>query len=60
MEQIVKIKIANTLKDYYKTERGLKHRNKLSLTMRNRMKKYNDFLLNENNRDKTNSNYEND
>lgn len=60
MEQEVKTKISNTLREYYKTEQGLIHKNKLSSAMKIRMKKYNDFLLNENNRDKTNNNYERD
>lgn len=60
MKEQVKIKIANTLKEYYKTEKGLIHRNKLSSAMKIRMKKYNDFLTRENNRDKTNNNYERD
>lgn len=60
MEEQVKIKIANTLKEYFRTEKGLKHRNKLSSTMRDRMRMYNDFLLNKNNPNKINTSNERD
>lgn len=60
MEENIKTKIANTLREYYKTEKGIIQRNKLSSTMRDRMKKYNDFLLKENNLNKINISNERD
>ena len=58
MEESVKKKIANTLRNYYRTEKGIKHRSKLSSAMKIRMKKYNDFLEIESNKDKNNNDYE--
>lgn len=48
MKDITKKKISKTLKDYYGTEEGIKHRKKLASTMRLRMKDYGKFLQNKN------------
>ena len=46
MNDSIKSKISDSVKAYYLTEAGIRHKNKLASTMRNRMRQYNNFLKN--------------
>ena len=48
MDNKIKSKISNSVKAYYLTEQGIRHRRKLASTMKNRMRLYNDFIKNNN------------
>lgn len=46
MENNKRLKISSTLKEYFKTEKGILHKRKLSLLQHNRMSEYAQFIKN--------------
>lgn len=55
MNDSIKRKISDSVKAYYLTEKGISHKKKLASTMRDRMRLYNEFLVNNEN----NNNFKN-
>lgn len=46
IEKVRRAKISNALSAYYKSEKGIEHRSKISKLQKQRMNEYNNYLKN--------------